>query len=81
MYLPDKDASYVTKTAMQERIVSLLGGRVAESLVLEDISTGASNDLERATQTARSMVTRATASPSGWALWSTVPTRGDLPGP
>ena len=58
MYLPDKDASYVTKTAMQERIVSLLGGRVAESLVLEDISTGASNDLERATQTARSMVTR-----------------------
>ena len=58
MYLPDKDASYVTKTAMQERIVSLLGGRVAESLVLDDISTGASNDLERATQTARSMVTR-----------------------
>ena len=58
MYLPDKDASYVTKTAMQERIVSLLGGRVAEQLVLEDISTGASNDLERATQTARSMVTR-----------------------
>ena len=58
MYLPDKDASYVTKTAMQEQIVSLLGGRVAESLVLDDISTGASNDLERATQTARNMVTR-----------------------
>ncbi len=58
MYLPDKDASYVTKTAMQERIVSLLGGRVAEHLVLDDISTGASNDLERATETARSMVTR-----------------------
>lgn len=58
MYLPDKDASYVTKTAMYENIVSLLGGRVAESLVLDDISTGASNDLERATQTARSMVTR-----------------------
>ncbi|MBQ8647927.1 MAG: ATP-dependent zinc metalloprotease FtsH [Oscillospiraceae bacterium] len=58
MYLPDKDASYVTKTAMQERIVTLLGGRVAEQLVLEDISTGASNDLERATSTARSMVTR-----------------------
>ena len=58
MYLPDKDASYVTKTAMQERIVSLLGGRVAESLVLDDISTGASNDLERATDTARTMVTR-----------------------
>ncbi len=58
MYLPDKDASYVTKTAMQESIVTLLGGRVAEQLVLEDISTGASNDLERATSTARSMVTR-----------------------
>ena len=58
MYLPDKDASYVTKTAMQESIVTLLGGRVAEQLVLDDISTGASNDLERATSTARSMVTR-----------------------
>ena len=58
MYLPDKDASSVTKTAMQESIVTLLGGRVAEQLVLEDISTGASNDLERATSTARSMVTR-----------------------
>ena len=58
MYLPDKDASYVTKTAMQESMVTLLGGRVAEQLVLEDISTGASNDLERATSTARSMVTR-----------------------
>jgi len=58
MYLPDKDASYVTRTALQERIVSLLGGRVAEQLVLDDISTGASNDLERATETARSMVTR-----------------------
>ena len=58
MYLPDKDASYVTKTAMQESIVTLLGGRVAEQLVLEDISTSASNDLERATSTARSMVTR-----------------------
>ena len=58
MYLPDKDASYVTKTAMQESIVTLLGGRVAEQLVLEDISTGASNDLERATSTARRMVTR-----------------------
>ena len=58
MYLPDKDASYVTRTAMNEDIVCLLGGRVAEQLVLEDISTGASNDLERATSTARSMVTR-----------------------
>lgn len=58
MYLPEKDPSYVTKTAMSESIVTLLGGRVAEQLVLEDISTGASNDLQRATDTARAMVTR-----------------------
>ena len=58
MYLPEKDPSYVTKTAMNENIVCLLGGRVSEQLVLDDISTGASNDLERATDTARSMVTR-----------------------
>ena len=58
MYLPEKDPSYVTKTAMFENIVSLLGGRVAEQLVLYDISTGASNDLQRATDTARAMVTR-----------------------
>ena len=58
MSLPEKDQSYVTKTQMQEQIVTLLGGRVAELLVLDDISTGASNDLERATKTARAMVTR-----------------------
>ena len=58
MYLPEKDPSYVTRTARNENIVSLLGGRVAEQLVLDDISTGASNDLERATATARAMVTR-----------------------
>ncbi len=58
MYLPDKEPSYVTRTAMSEDIVCLLGGRVAEQLVLEDISTGASNDLERATDLARAMVTR-----------------------
>ena len=58
MYLPEKDPSYVTKTAMFENIVTLLGGRVAEQLVLEDISTGASSDLQRATDTARAMVTR-----------------------
>ena len=58
MYLPEKDPSYVTKTAMFENIVSLLGGRVAEQLVLDDISTGASSDLQRATDTARAMVTR-----------------------
>ena len=56
MYLPEKDPSYVTKTAMNENIVCLLGGRVAEQLVLDDISTGASNDLQRATDTARAMV-------------------------
>ena len=58
MYLPDKEPSYVTRTAMYEDIVCLLGGRVAEQLVLDDISTGASNDLERATAMARAMVTR-----------------------
>ena len=58
MYLPDKDASYVTKTAMNENIVCLLGGRVAEQLVLDDISTGASNDLQQATNIARQMITR-----------------------
>ena len=49
---------YFSKTAMFENIVTLLGGRVAEQLVLEDISTGASSDLQRATDTARAMVTR-----------------------
>ncbi len=58
MSLPEKDKSYVTKTQMQEQIVTLMGGRVAEHLVLDDISTGASNDLERATAIARSMVMR-----------------------
>ena len=58
MSLPEQDKSFVSKKEMEEIIVTLLGGRVAEQLVLEDISTGASNDLERATSTARSMVTR-----------------------
>lgn len=58
MSLPDEDKSYVTKRQMLQEIVTLLGGRVAEKLVLDDISTGASNDLERATATARSMVMR-----------------------
>ena len=56
--LPEDDRSHLTKAKMAEQIVMLLGGRVAEQLVLDDISTGASNDLERATDTARSMVTR-----------------------
>lgn len=58
MSLPGKDKSYVSKNEMYENIVVLLGGRVAEKLILDDISTGASNDLERATSTARNMVTR-----------------------
>ncbi len=58
MSLPEQDKSFVSKKEMEENIVTLLGGRVAEKLVLDDISTGASNDLERATSTARSMVTR-----------------------
>ena len=58
MSLPEDDRGYMSKTAMQENIVTLLGGRMAELIVLDDISTGASNDLERATQIARSMVTR-----------------------
>jgi cell division protease FtsH len=57
MYRPTEDKSFMSKTAMEEQIVSLLGGRVAESLILNDISTGASNDIERASQIARSMVT------------------------
>lgn len=58
MSLPEKDKSYVSKREMYENIIVLLGGRVAEKLILDDISTGASNDLERATSTARNMVTR-----------------------
>lgn len=58
MSLPVKDKSYVSKNEMYENIVVLLGGRVAEKLILDEISTGASNDLERATSTARNMVTR-----------------------
>jgi len=58
MYLPSEDRSYRRKNEMEEEIVTLLSGRVAEKLVLDDISTGASNDIERATGIARSMVTR-----------------------
>ncbi|MDO5302192.1 MAG: ATP-dependent zinc metalloprotease FtsH [Tissierellia bacterium] len=58
-YLPDRDIlHYTTKGEMKNQLVSLLGGRVAESLVLDDISTGASNDIERVTQIAREMVTK-----------------------
>lgn len=56
-YIPEEDRSYLTKKQMESKLVTLLGGRVAEALVLEDISTGAQNDIERATKIARSMVT------------------------
>ena len=58
MYRPSEDKSFMSKTEMEENIVSLLGGRVAEAIILNDISTGASNDIERATKIARSMVTK-----------------------
>ncbi|HRV33831.1 MAG TPA: AAA family ATPase, partial [Anaerovoracaceae bacterium] len=58
MTLPKEDKYYMTKTDMEQQIMHLLGGRVAEKLVLKDISTGASNDLERATTIARNMITK-----------------------
>ncbi|MFA9398842.1 MAG: ATP-dependent zinc metalloprotease FtsH [Clostridiaceae bacterium] len=56
MHLPEKDSSYMSKRKLKDEIVGLLGGRVAEKLVLGDISTGAKNDIERATAIARKMV-------------------------
>ena len=56
MYKNTEDKSFASKSEMEEKIVSLLGGRVAEQLILNDISTGASNDIERASKLARSMV-------------------------
>ena len=58
MYRPSEDSSFMSKSEMEEQIISLLGGRVAEALVLGDISTGASNDIERASKIARAMVTK-----------------------
>ena len=58
LYLPEEDKDYSTKTEMFEEIVSALGGRVAEKLSLDDISTGASGDIQRATQIARNMITK-----------------------
>ena len=58
MYRPSEDKSFMSRTEMEEHIVSLLGGRVAEQLVIGDISTGASNDIERASKIARDMVMR-----------------------
>ncbi|HLR34694.1 MAG TPA: ATP-dependent zinc metalloprotease FtsH [Tissierellales bacterium] len=56
-YLPEEDRYYATKKQLEEQLVYMLGGRVAEALVLDDISTGAQNDIERATKLARQMVT------------------------
>jgi len=58
MYKSDDDKYYISKTEMKEKLVALLGGRAAEKLVLDDISTGASNDIEVATSIARDMVTK-----------------------
>jgi len=58
MYRPSEDRYFMSKSEMEENIISLLGGRVAESIVLEDVSTGASNDIERASKIARDMVTK-----------------------
>ncbi len=55
---PDNDDQHVSRNQMRESIIMLLGGRVAEELILDDICTGASNDIERATKTARNMVTK-----------------------
>ncbi|MBV4419730.1 ATP-dependent zinc metalloprotease FtsH [Clostridium tyrobutyricum] len=56
MHLPEKDTSYMSKTKLEEEIIGLLGGRVAEKIIIGDISTGAKNDIERATTIARKMV-------------------------
>ena len=58
IYRPDTDDQHVSRNQMRERIISLLGGRCAEEIFLDDICTGASNDIERATATARNMVTK-----------------------
>ena len=58
MYRPSEDKNFMSKSEMEETIISLLGGRVSEALILDDISTGASNDIERATKIAREMVTK-----------------------
>ncbi len=57
MYKSDEDKYYISKTEMQEKLIALLGGRAAEKLILDDISTGASNDIEVATKIAKDMIT------------------------
>ena len=58
MYRPTEDKNFMSRTEMLETIISLLGGRASEQLILDDISTGASNDIERATKIAKDMVTK-----------------------
>ncbi len=58
LYTPDQDKTHLLKSRMLDDIVSLLGGRVAEQIIFNDISTGASNDIQRATETARNMITK-----------------------
>ncbi|MCD8180398.1 MAG: ATP-dependent zinc metalloprotease FtsH, partial [Firmicutes bacterium] len=58
MYIPDEDKMYTSKNEILDRIIIMLGGRVAEALTMDDISTGASNDIQRATDLARQMVTK-----------------------
>ena len=58
MYKSDEDKYYISKTEMEEKLVALLGGRAAEKVVLNDISTGASNDIEVATSIAKDMITK-----------------------
>ena len=57
MYKTNEDKNYISKTEMEERLIALLGGRAAEKIALNDISTGASNDIEVATKIAKNMVT------------------------
>ena len=58
MYRPTEDKNFMSKTEMEEKLVSLLGGRAAEKIALNDISTGASNDIEVATQIAKDMIVK-----------------------
>lgn len=58
MYKTNEDKYYISKTEMEERLIALLAGRAAEKIALDDISTGASNDIEVATQIAQDMVTK-----------------------
>ena len=58
LYTPEKDNAHMLKSRMLDDIVSLLGGRVAEQIIFYAISTGASNDIQRATETARNMITK-----------------------